>query len=165
MLTRTNTRGRAVAAARPPHRHFAHRWTRPMQPQRRERAPRNGPGADFVGTGFAAVATAVSFLTLSTVGGGDGDGDGPAVHGDDQWQVVLAFALLAAGLLCVMHGMMLRDGAARAPAFVRRAADAAAAALLNAGGPARLVPMPMPLPLALTILLLCPLLEAWFDFI
>ncbi|KAL5215246.1 hypothetical protein ABZP36_004398 [Zizania latifolia] len=132
-----------------------------MQPPRRERAPRNAPGADFVGTGFAAVATAVSFLTLSTVGGGDG----PAVRGDDQWQVVLAFALLAAGLLCIMHGMNLRDdaAAARAPPFVRRAADAAAAALLNAGGPARLMLMPMPL--TLTILLLCPLLEAWFDFI
>ena len=70
------------------------------------------------------------------------------------WQVILAFGLMSAGLLLVMHGMRARG--ARAPVLVRRAADAAGAALLHAGGPERLLP--------LMILLVLPFLEAWFDF-
>lgn len=117
-----------------------------MYPPRGFREPRDPQRTDFVGTGLAAVISAVSFLLLSTVGGDE------AV---DQWQVILAFALLAAGILSIVHGMRLRD--ARPPAFVRRVVDAAAVVLWNAGGPERLLP--------LVILLLCPFLEAWFDFI
>ena len=36
--------------------------------------PRGGGGGDLVGTGFATVLTAVSFLTLNTIGGGGGGG-------------------------------------------------------------------------------------------
>ncbi|KAG8044589.1 hypothetical protein GUJ93_ZPchr0068g2951 [Zizania palustris] len=94
-----------------------------MRPQRRERAPRNPPRADLVGTGFASVLSAASFLTLATVGGGDGDGDGPPpgpfVHGDGRFRLVLAFALLAAGLLSIMHGMRTRAPPSVRPALLR----------------------------------------------
>lgn len=121
-----------------------------MYPPRGVREPRDPRRTDFVSMGFAAVISAVSFLLPSTVGG-----DEAVVPGSNQWQVILAFALLAAGLLSIMRGMRLRN--ARPPAFVRRVVDAAAVVLWNAGGPERLLP--------LVILLLYPFLEAWFDFI
>ncbi|KAL6652020.1 hypothetical protein ACP70R_010945 [Stipagrostis hirtigluma subsp. patula] len=111
--------------------------------------------ADFVDVGLAAVLAAASFLlVLGTAGGGDAGAGGTGVAPGTEWQAVLAFGLMSAGLLCVMHGMRARD--ARPPGLVRRAADAAAAALWHAGGPERLLP--------LLLLILCPFLEEWFDF-
>uniref|UniRef100_A0A0D9W9J3 Uncharacterized protein n=1 Tax=Leersia perrieri TaxID=77586 RepID=A0A0D9W9J3_9ORYZ len=72
---------------------------------------------------------------------------------------------MAAGLLLVMLGMTAAAAPAPAPAwvFVRRAVDVAAAVLWNARGGPGLWALPMPVVIAL--LLLCPFLEAWFDFI
>lgn len=68
--------------------------------------PRGGAGGgDLVGTGFATVLTAVSFLTLNTIGGGGEGGGAPPVEGAEQLQLVLACAILAAGLLFIMYGM------------------------------------------------------------
>lgn len=114
---------------------------------------RRAADADFVGIGFIAVATAVSFLLFIIVG--HDAAAGPTITADTALQVILSFATMAAGLLFIMHGMRVRD--ARPPAVVRRAVDAAVAVLGNAGGPERL--------LLLVILVACPFLEAWFDFI
>ena len=111
----------------------------------------------FVVTGFTAVFTAVSFLlTVIVVGVGNNDagGSGAALGAVTQWQVILAFAVMSAGLLLIMHGMRARDP--RPPIFVRRVVDAAAAVLWNADGPERLLPV--------LFILMCPVLEAWFDF-
>uniref|UniRef100_A0A0E0KVA1 Uncharacterized protein n=1 Tax=Oryza punctata TaxID=4537 RepID=A0A0E0KVA1_ORYPU len=114
---------------------------------------------DLVGTGFATVLTAVSFLTLNTIGGGDGAG-APAVEGAEQLQLVLACAILAAGLLFIMYGMRRRGAPpAGAVLFLRRAVDVAAAVLWNAGGVER------PLPTPVMVLLLCPLLAEWLGFV
>ena len=124
---------------------------------------RNGRGrhrgcdaGGFVITGFAAVFTAVSFLltVIVGVGGNDAGGSGAALGAVTQWQVILAFAVMSAGLLLIMHGMRARDP--RPPIFVRRVVDAAAAVLWNADGPERLLPV--------LFILMCPVLEAWFDF-
>lgn len=125
---------------------------------------RNGHGrhrgrdaADFAVTGFAAVFTSVSFLltVIVGVGGNDAGGSGPAaLSAGAQWQAILAFAAMSAGLLLIMHGMRARDR--RPPVFVRRVVDAAAAVLWNADGPERLLPV--------LFILMCPVLEAWFDF-
>ncbi|CAO2043737.1 unnamed protein product [Urochloa humidicola] len=66
----------------------------------------------------------------------------------------VATGLMSAGLLLAMYGM--RAPGARPPVLVRRAADAAGAALLHVGGPERLV--------SVAILPVLPFLEAWFDF-
>lgn len=111
----------------------------------RRRAPADAAG--FARAGLAVVFSAASFLLHSTAGG-------ETVPAGSEWQLVLAFALLAAGLLWVMHGMRQLRGA-RPPALVVRVAHAVVP--WNAGGPERLLP--------LVLLLLWPLLEAWFDFI
>uniref|UniRef100_A0A0E0H619 Uncharacterized protein n=1 Tax=Oryza nivara TaxID=4536 RepID=A0A0E0H619_ORYNI len=127
--------------------------------------PRGGGGGDLVGTGFATVLTAVSFLTLNTIGGDGGEGGGaPPVEGAEQLQLVLACAILAAGLLFIMYGMRGRGAAAPPPPagavlFLRRAVDVAAAVLWNAGGVER------PLPTPVMVLLLCPLLAEWLGFV
>ncbi|OEL23711.1 hypothetical protein BAE44_0015271 [Dichanthelium oligosanthes] len=124
----------------------------------RRRRRRGAADADgFVVAGFAAVFTAVSFLlTVIVVGMGDNDagGNGAVLSPGTQWQVILVFAAMSAGLLLIMHWMRLRDP--RPPIFVRRAVDAAV--LWNAGGPERLLPVPV------LIILMFPVLEAWFDF-
>lgn len=86
--------------------------------------PRGGGGGDLVGTGFATVLTAVSFLTLNTIGGGGGEGGTPPVEGAEQLQLVPACAILAAGLLFIMYGMRGR-GAACAAAAGRSCSSAA----------------------------------------
>jgi hypothetical protein len=110
---------------------------------------------DFIALGFGAVAIAVSFLLLVLVGHDD-DGAGTTVATGAAWPVILAyFTTMAAGLLFIAHGMRVRG--ARPPPVVWRAVDAAVVVLGNAGGPERL--------LLLVVLVVCPFLEAWFDFI
>nr|CAB3488288.1 unnamed protein product [Digitaria exilis] len=113
---------------------------------------------DFVATGLAAVATAMSYLlfVVVVVTGGGSDHGGTPVGSGTAWQVILAFGLMSTGLLMVMYGMRAPRGA-RPPPLVRRVADAAGAALLHAGGPERLL-------VPVMILLVLPFLEAWFDF-
>ncbi|CAL5069999.1 unnamed protein product [Urochloa decumbens] len=138
-----------------------------MHPRRNGHGHRRGRGrggaADaggFVVPWFAAVFAAVSFLLAVIVGAGEngagGSGGAAAVFSPvTQWQVILGFAVMSAGLLQIMNGMRLRD--ARHPVFVRRVVDAAAAAVLwNGGGPERLLPV--------LIVLVCSVLQAWFDF-
>lgn len=108
--------------------------------------------ADFVGTGLAAVATAMSYLLL--VVGGRNDPGGTPLDPFTMWQVILALGLMSGGLLRIMYGM--RAPGARPPVLVGRAADAAGALLWYAAGPERLLP--------LMILLVLSYLEAWFDF-
>lgn len=108
--------------------------------------------ADFVGTGLAAVATAMSYLLL--VVGGRNDPGGTPLDPFTMWQVILALGLMSGGLLLIMYGM--RAPGARPPVLVGRAADAAGALLWYAAGPERLLP--------LMILLVLSYLEAWFDF-
>lgn len=121
---------------------------------RRRRAAAGGAAdADFVAIGFVAVATAVSFL-LFAIAGHDA-AVRATIEADTAWQVILAFATMAAGLLFIMHGMRVHD--ARPPLVLRRAMDAAVAVLGHAGGPERL--------LLVVIIIVCPFLEAWFDFI
>ncbi|CAL5014861.1 unnamed protein product [Urochloa decumbens] len=122
-----------------------------MDPRRHRRRIRGGAAAadaDFVGVGLALVLSAVSCLLFAVVAGSNEH------DGGMEWEVVPAFGVMSAGLLLIMHGM--RAPGARPPALVRGVANAAGAALLRAGGPERLV--------AVLILLLLPLLEAWFDF-
>ncbi|KAL6843692.1 hypothetical protein ACP4OV_026263 [Aristida adscensionis] len=119
--------------------------------RRRPRRGRGAAGADFAGIGFAAVFTAVSFLLPVFVGGGGGGGWGTTA----EWQVILAFALMSGGVLCIAHGMRRRG--ARPPGFVGRAVDAVGAVLWHAAAPERRV--------LLLVLLMSPFLEAWFDFI
>ncbi|RCV35430.1 hypothetical protein SETIT_7G239200v2 [Setaria italica] len=114
---------------------------------------RNGR-ADFVATGLANVITAMSYLLFVVVTAGRNDPGGTPVGAGTVWQAILAFGLMSAGLLMVTYGM--RAPGARPPVLVRRAADAAGAALLHAGGPQRLMPV--------VILLVLSFLEAWFDF-
>ncbi|TVT97668.1 hypothetical protein EJB05_57071, partial [Eragrostis curvula] len=132
-----------------------------MQPDRhinrRRRRRRGGAAdADFVAIGFAAVATAVSFLVVVFVARDDAAAAATAttIEVDTLWQVILAFATMAAGLLFIAYGMRVRD--ARPPVVVRRAVDAVGAVLWHAGGPERR--------LLVLILVICPFLEAWFDF-
>ncbi|KAK3141494.1 hypothetical protein QOZ80_4BG0334680 [Eleusine coracana subsp. coracana] len=114
---------------------------------------RRAADADYVAIGFGFVATAVSFLLFVLVG--HDAAAGATLAADTAWQVILAYATMAAGLLFIAHGMRVRD--ARPPAIARRALDAAVVALGHAGGPERL--------LLVVIILICPFLEAWFDFI
>jgi hypothetical protein len=109
--------------------------------------------ADFVAVGFGAVAIAVSFLLFALVG--HDAGAGPTIEADAAWQVILAFATMAAGLLFIIHGMRVRG--VRPPAVVRQAVEAAVVVLGHVGGPERLV--------VVVILVVCSVLEAWFDFI
>jgi len=109
---------------------------------------RGAADADFVGLGFALVLSAVSYLN-AVIGGGGGTPLPPGM----EWQVILAFGLMAGGLLLIMHGVRARG--ARPPVAIRRVADAAGAVLWHAGGPERL--------LGVVVLILLPLLEAWFD--
>ncbi|TKW06607.1 hypothetical protein SEVIR_7G250800v4 [Setaria viridis] len=135
-----------------------------MHPGRNGHGRRRGRGAadaaGFIVTGFAAVFTAVSYLLTVIVGTGMGDNDAGGSGAvvvftpGTQWQLILAFAVMSAGLLLIMNGMRFRD--ARPPIFVRRVVDAAAAVLWNGGGPERLLPV--------LIILVCSVLEAWFDF-
>lgn len=104
--------------------------------------------ADYVGTGFALVLSAVSYLLLV-----DGGGQPASTPAGMEWQVILAFGTMAGGLLLIMHG--IRAHGARPPALVRRIAGAVPV-LWHAGGPERLLPV--------MALLLLPFLEAWFDF-
>lgn len=120
------------------------------QGQGRHRGGGGAADADFVGTGFALVLSAVSCLLLLL---GDGGGQ-PASTLGVEWQVILAFGTMAGGLLLVMHGIRARG--AQPPVLVRRVAGAAGAVLWHAGGPERLLPV--------VALLLLPFLEAWFDF-
>ncbi|CAN6269296.1 unnamed protein product [Urochloa humidicola] len=123
---------------------------------------RRGRGGAPDAAGFTAVFAAASFLLAVIVGAGEngaGGSGGAAVvfNPVTQWQVILAFAVMSAGLLRIMNGMRLRD--ARAPVFVGRVVDAAAAAaavLWNGGGPERLLPV--------LIVLVGSVLQAWFDF-
>ncbi|CAO2036523.1 unnamed protein product [Urochloa humidicola] len=108
-----------------------------------------GADADFASVGLALVLSAVSCLLFAVVAGGNDN-----EHDGMEWEVVPAFGVMSAGLLLIMHGM--RAPGARPPALVRGLANAAGAALLRAGGPERLV--------AVLLLLLLPLLQAWFDF-
>nr|CAB3488289.1 unnamed protein product [Digitaria exilis] len=130
-----------------------------MHPGRNGHGRRRGRGAaadaaGFIVTGFAAVFTAVSFLLTVIVGAGDRGEE--VLSPGSQWQVVLlAFAAMSAGLLLIMHGMRARDHA-RHPIFAGRVADAAAGVLWNGDGPERLLPV--------LIVLVCSVLEAWFDF-
>lgn len=111
--------------------------------------------ADFVGTGLAAVATAMSYLLLVVVVGRDDPGGvGTPFDPFTTWQVILALGLMSGGLLLVMYGM--RAPGARPPVLVRRAADAAGALLWHAAGPESLLP--------LMLFLVLSYLEAWFDF-
>lgn len=101
-----------------------------------------------MGLGFALALTAVSYLNAVLLGAGT------PVPAGTEWQVILAFGLMAGGLLLIMHGVRVRG--ARPPVLVRRVADAAGAVLWHAGGPERLLPV--------VVLILLPFLEAWFDF-
>ncbi|CAO2043738.1 unnamed protein product [Urochloa humidicola] len=119
---------------------------------------RRGRRAADAGAGFTAVFVAASFLLAVIVGAGEngagGSGAAVAFSPVTQWQVILAFAVMSAGLLRIMNEMRLRD--ARGPVFVGRVVDAAAAVLWNGGGPERLLPV--------LIVLVCSVLQAWFDF-
>jgi hypothetical protein len=118
--------------------------------QRGRLIDRGGGAAD---ADFGAVAIAVSFLHVALVG--RDASAGPTIEADAAWQVILAFATMAAGLLFIIHGMRVRG--VRPPAVVWQAVDAAVVVLGHAGGPERL--------LLLVVLVFCPFLEAWFDFI
>ncbi|CAN6240913.1 unnamed protein product [Urochloa humidicola] len=121
-----------------------------MHPRRNGHARRRGRRAADAGAVFAAV----SFLLTIIVGAGD-NGAAAVLSPVTQWQVILGFAVMSAGLLRIMNEMRLRD--ARPPVFVHRVVDAAAAVLWNGGGPERLLPV--------LIVLIGSVLQAWFDFI
>jgi hypothetical protein len=131
-----------------------------MRPRRNRHGRGAADAAGFIVTGFAAVFTAVSFLLTVIVGTGMGDNDAGGsgavvvLTPGTQWQAILGFAVMSAGLLLIMNGMRLRD--ARPPIFVRHVVDAAAAVLWNGGGPERLLPV--------LIILVFSVLQAWFDF-
>lgn len=123
------------------------------RPRNARRARRGAADVDFIRAGFAAVLCAASFIIAGT-GGAHG---AAVVVPFTVCELVVAFALLAAGSALIMHGVRL--GEARPWGLRGRGADDAGALLLDLGaaGPERVLP--------LLFVLLFPFVSLWLDFV